>query len=55
MPYKASNKSKLRKGKKQSYLRLATHGSGGNSKGKPIKYKKLGNGKTKSGRYNKWP
>ena len=54
MPYKASNKSKLGEGKKQSYLGLAIYGSRGDSEGKPIRYKKLDNSKTKLGRYNKW-
>ena len=55
MPRKASSKSKLGEGKKQSYLELAAYGSKENSKGKPVRYKKLDNGKTKLGRYNKWP
>ena len=52
---KASGKSKLGKGKKWSYLGLVIYGFGGDSEGKPIKYKKLDNSKTKLGRYNKWP
>ena len=55
MPRKASGKSKLGEGKKQSYSGLAAHGSRGDSKGKPIRHKKLDNNKTKSGRHNKWP
>ena len=55
MLYKASNKSKLGEGKKQNYLKLAAHGFKENSKGKPVRYKKLNNSKTKLGRYNKWP
>ena len=55
MPYKASSKSKLGEDKKWSYLGSVTHGSGGDSESEPIKYKKLDNGKTKSGRHNKWP
>ena len=55
MPYKASSKSKLEEGKKWSYLELAVYGSKEDSKGKPIRHKKLNNSKTKSGRYNKWP
>jgi hypothetical protein len=55
MLYKASGKSKLEEGKKQSYLGLAVYSSKKDSKGKPIRHKKLDNGKTKSGRYNKWP
>ena len=55
MPYKASSKSKLREGKKQSYLELVIYGSGGDSKGKPIRHKRLGGSETKLGRYNKWP
>jgi hypothetical protein len=55
MLYKASGKSKLKKGKKQSYLGLAVYSFKENSKGKPIKYKKSDNNKTKLGGYNKWP
>ena len=55
MPCKASSKSKLGKGKKWSYSGLITHSFGGDSEGKPIRYKKLDNNKIKSGRYNKWP
>ena len=51
MLYKARGKSKLKKGKKRSYLGLVAHGSKEDSKGKPIRYKKSDNGKTKSGRY----
>jgi len=47
MLYKASGKSKLRGGKKQSYLRLVVYGFKKDSKSKPIKYKKLNNSKTK--------
>ena len=52
---KASCKSKLEEGKKQSCLGLAVYSSKEDSKGKPIRYKKLNNSKTKLGRYNKWP
>ena len=55
MSRKARGKSKLRKNKKQSYLKLAAHSSKEDSEGEFIKYKKSDNGKTKSGRYNKWP
>ena len=55
MPCKANSKSKLGEGKKGSYLGLAVYGFKEDSKGKPIKYKKLNNNKTKLGRYNKWP
>ena len=55
MPHKARGKSKLKKGKKQSYLGLAVYSSKEDSKGKSIRYKKLDNNKTKSGRYNKLP
>jgi len=54
-PRKASGKSKLGEGKKRSYLELVAYGSKEDSKGEPIRYKKLDNRKTKSGRYNKWP
>ena len=50
---KASSKSKLGEGKKQNYLKLAAHSFKEDSKGKPIRYKKLNNGKTKLNRYNK--
>ena len=53
MPRKASSKSKLEEGKKRSYLRLAVYSSKEDSKGEPIRYKKLDNSKTKLGRYNK--
>ena len=53
MLYKASGKSKLGEGKKQSHLGLAIYSSRGDSKGEPIRYKKSDNGKTKLGRYNK--
>ena len=53
--YKARDKSKLKKGKKQSYLKLAAYSSKENSKGKSIRYKKSNNNKTKSGKYNKLP
>jgi hypothetical protein len=53
MLYKASGKSKLEEGKKRSYLGLAVYNSKEDSKGKPIRYKKLDNNKTKLGRYNK--
>ena len=55
MPCKASGKSKLGEDKKQSCLELAVHSSKEDSKGKPIRYKKLDNSKTKLGRHNKWP
>ena len=55
MLYKASSKNKLKEGKKWSCLGLAVYSSKEDSKGKPIRHKKLNNGKTKSGRYNKWP
>jgi hypothetical protein len=53
MLYKANSKSKLKEDKKWSYLKLITHSSREDSKGKLIKHKKLDNGKTKLGRYNK--
>ena len=53
MLYKASSKSKLGEDKKWSYLGLAVYGFKKDSKGKPIRYKKLDNSKTKLGRYNK--
>jgi hypothetical protein len=53
MLYKAGSKSKLGGDKKQSYLKSAVYSFKENSKGKPIKYKELDNGKTKLGRYNK--
>ena len=55
MPYKASSKSKLGEGKKWSYLGLVVYSFKEDSKGEPIRYKKLDNSKTKLGRYNKWP
>ena len=55
MLYKASSKSKLREGKKQSCLELAVYSFKEDSKGEPIRYKKLNNSKTKLSRYNKWP
>ena len=55
MLYKASSKNKLGEGKKQSYLGLVVYSSKEDSKGEPIRYKKLDNSKTKSGRYNKQP
>ena len=55
MLYKASGKSKLREDKKRSYLKLAVYGFKEDSKGEPIRYKKLDNSKTKSGECNKWP
>ena len=55
MPRKANSKSKLGEGKKQSCLGLVVYSSKENSKGEPIRYKKLDNSKTKLGRYNKWP
>ena len=54
MLYKASGKSKLKEGKKQSYLGLVIYSSRGDSEGEPIRHKKLYNSKTKLGRYNKW-
>ena len=53
MPRKAKGKSKLKKDKKQNYLKLVVHSSKKDSEGKSIKYKKLNNSKTKLGRYNK--
>ena len=53
--YKASGKNKLEESKKWSYLKLAIYSFKEDSKGEPIKYKKLNNSKTKLGRYNKWP
>ncbi len=55
MLYKASSKSKLGEGKKQSRLGLVVYGFKEDSEGKPVRYKKSDNSKTKSGRYNKWP
>jgi len=55
MLYKASGKSKLGEGKKQSCLGLVVYSFNKDSKGKPIRYKKLDNSKTKLGKYNKWP
>ena len=55
MLYKASGKSKLKKGKKWSHLGSAAYSSKNNNKGEPVRYKKLNNNKTKLGRYNKWP
>ncbi len=55
MPHKASGKSRLEESKMQSHLGLVVYSSKENSKGKPIKYKKSNNSKTKSGRHNKWP
>ena len=52
---KASGKSKLGEGKKWSYLGSAVYGFKEDSESEPVRYKKLDNGKTKSGRYNKWP
>ena len=52
---KASGKSKLKEGKKWSCLGLAAYGFKEDSKGKPIRYKKSDNSKTKLGKYNKWP
>ena len=43
----------LYKGKRRSYLGLVVYSSKEDSKGKPIRYKKLDNSKTKVGRYNK--
>ena len=54
MPRKASNKSKLKGGKKRSCLGLIVYSFKEDSKGEPIRYKKLNNSKTKLGRYNKW-
>ena len=55
MPRKARGKSKLGEGKKRSYLGLIVYSSKKDSEGEFIRYKKLDNSKTKSGRYNKWP
>ena len=54
MLYKASGKSKLGEGKKWSRLESAAYGFKEDNEGKPVRYKKLDNSKTKSGRYNKW-
>ena len=54
MPCKANGKSKLGEGKKQSHLGSAVYSSKEDSKGEPVRYKKSNNGKTKSGKYNKW-
>ena len=51
MLYKVRGKSKLEEDKKQSYLGLAVYSSKEDSKGEPIRYKKLDNSKTKLGRY----
>jgi hypothetical protein len=53
MPRKASGKSKLGEGKKRSRLGSVVYSSKEDSEGKPIRYKKSDNSKTKSGRYNK--
>ena len=53
--YKANSKSKLGEGKKWNHLGLTVYSFKENSEGKPVKYKKLDNSKTKSGRHNKWP
>ena len=37
------------------YLGLVVYSSKEDSKGKPIRHKKLDNSKTKSSKYNKWP
>ena len=55
MLYKASSKSKLKEGKKQSHLGSAVYSSKEDSKGEPIRYKKLDNSKTKLGGCNKCP
>ena len=55
MLYKAKGKSKLKEGKKWSYLELVVYNSKEDSRGESIRYKKLDNNKTKSGRYNKLP
>ena len=55
MLYKARGKSKLEEGKKWSYSGLATYSFKEDSKDKSVRYKKLNNNKTKSGRYNKLP
>ena len=55
MPCKARGKSKLGKGKKWNYSRLAVYGFKKDNKSKSIRYKKLDNNKTKLGRYNKLP
>ena len=55
MLYKARSKSKLKEDKKQSCLELAAYGSKKDNKSKSIRYKKLNNDKTKSGKYNKLP
>ena len=55
MLYKAKGKNKLGENKKQSYLRLVVYSFKEDGKGEFIKYKKLDNGKTKLGRYNRLP
>jgi len=55
MPRKASSKSKLGESKKWNCLGLVVYGFKEDSEGKPVRYKKLDNSKTKLGRYNKWP
>ena len=52
---KARGKSKLKESKKRNCLKLAVYSFKKDSEGESIKYKKLNNSKTKSGRYNKWP
>ena len=49
----ASSKSKLGEGKKQNRSGSAVYSFKEDSKGKPIRYKKSDNGKTKLGKYNK--
>ena len=53
MLYKTRGKSKLKEGKKQSYLESAAYSFKKDNKGEFIRYKKLNNNKTKLGRYNK--
>ena len=54
MLHKANSKSKLKKGKKWSCSGSAAYSSKEDSKSKPVRHKKLDNGKTKLGRHNKW-
>ena len=54
MPCKASDKSKLKRGKKWSHLGLTVYSSKEDSEGEFIRHKKLNNSKTKLGKYNKW-
>ena len=53
--HKARGKSKLEESKKWNCLKSAVYSSKEDSKGESIRYKKLDNNKTKSGKYNKLP